>query len=170
MAWVRSEYAGELAVVAAWLAALLPWNMTYTSIPGTEGSALYLRFPFLQVRYILGLKLADRLTVDHPIGALELVTGAPEILYYLWIAGAVVVLLAVLLSFVMYADEAAVERRLPVHPVRVMGALLGAAGLVLTTATAAIVTSGDFGGGIPIPVGLVVLFLLAGVLLRADLV
>lgn len=170
MTWVRSEYAGELAVVSAWLAALLPWNVTYTTIPGTGGSALYLRFPLLQIRYIFGLELAERVSVDHPVGALDLVSGAPEILYRLWITGAAVVVLAVLLSFAMYAAETTVEERLPVHPVRVMGALLGGAGVLLTAATAAIVTNGDFGGGLPVPVGLAVLFLLSGSLLRADLV
>lgn len=167
---MRSEYAGELAVLSAWLAALLPWNVTYTAVPGTGGSALFLRFPGLQIRYIFGIPWADRLRVDHPIAALDLVSGVSETLYYLWIAGAAVVGLAVLLSFAMYAAERRVEELLPVHPVRAMGGLLAVSALSLSAATYAIATNGDFGGGIPIPLGLVVLYLLAGVLLRAELV
>ncbi|SNZ04451.1 hypothetical protein SAMN06269185_0565 [Natronoarchaeum philippinense] len=170
MAWVRSEYAGELAVVAAWLAAVLPWNVTYTGIPGTDLSALFLRFPFLQTRYIFGLPRDDQRLFYDPVAALDQVSGVSEMLYYLWIAGAAVVLLAVLLSFAMYAAEDAVEELSPVHPVRAMGGLLALATAFLTAATVAIATNGDFGGGIPIPVGLVVLGSLAAVLLRAELV
>lgn len=170
MAWVRSEYAGELAVVSAWLAAVLPWNVTYTAISGTEFSALFLRFPFLQVRYIFGLPRERQQLFHHPIAALDLVSGVSETLYYVWIAGAAVVGVAVLLSFAMYVAEDAVEERSPAHPVRVMGGLLALATALLTGATVAIATNGDFGGGIPIPIGLAVLGLLAGVLLRAELV
>lgn len=168
MAWVRSEYAGELAVVSAWLAALLPWNVTYTDVPGTEFSALFFRFPFLQFRYIFGLPRDDQRLFYDPFAALDLVSGT-ETLYYLWFAGASIVLLAVLLSFAMYAAEETLEERSPVHPVRVMGGLLAGSAALLSLATYAIATNGDFGGGIPIPIGLAVLYLLAGVLLRADL-
>lgn len=170
MTWVRSEYAGELAVVSAWLAALVPWNVAYGAVPGTNGSALFFRFPFVQIRYIFGIPYADQQVIEHPIGALGWVSGAPEILYYLWIAGAAFILAAVLLSFAMYAAEETVEERSPVHPVRAMGGFLVVAALFLTAATVAVVTHGDFGGGLPIPLGLAVLYMLAGVLLRAELV
>lgn len=41
MPWVESEYAGELAVVAAWIAALLPWNLSYQSAAPPVGGTIY---------------------------------------------------------------------------------------------------------------------------------
>lgn len=179
MAWVRSEYAGELAVLSAWLAALLPWNVTYAaSIEGLPGSVLFIRFPFVQIRYLFGVPFADATRVTTPIGARELsdpnwanrlfdfssVTAG----YDVWMVGAVVILVAVLLSFAMYLREAEVEARLPAPSVRVMGGILGVSGLLLTVSTIQFYMEEPF-GGIPIPIGLAVLLPLAGLLLTVDL-
>jgi len=53
MVWVRAEYAEELAVVSAWLTALLPWSLSY----GTPGGSRYvaIRFPFVIFENIAGL-------------------------------------------------------------------------------------------------------------------
>lgn len=169
MAWVRSEYAGELAVLSAWLSALLPWNVTYVTFLDGQVSALFVRFPFVQLRYLFGISLEDGVRIDHPIGARGDVAGNPVLLYDLWIAGAAIILTAVVLSILLYVDEDGVEERLPVHPVRLMGGLLGVATVVLSASTVAILTRGDFGGGLPIPVGLVVLGVLSWVLLTVEL-
>lgn len=53
MPWVRAEYAGEVAVVSAWLAALVPWNLTYQSdLPPLGGEVYLARFGLfgLQIR------------------------------------------------------------------------------------------------------------------------
>ncbi|MFC7115308.1 hypothetical protein ACFQH2_10610 [Natronoarchaeum sp. GCM10025703] len=171
MAWVRSEYAGELSVVSAWLAALLPWNLTYSTIAEGEVTILSARFPFVQLRYLLGIELPgqENPAIDHPFAARGAVEGMPLLVYDLWIAGAAFVLVAVALSIAMYLDEARIEDALPTSPVRVMGGLLGAATLLLSASTLAIVTRGEFGGGIPVPIGLLVLGVLSWVLLTVDL-
>lgn len=170
MAWVRSEYAGELAVVSAWLAALLPWNVTYATIFEGEVSVLSIRFPFVQLRYLLGIDLPGSETVDvsHPVAARGTVEGTPVLVYDLWIAGAVFVLAAVALSVVMYLREDWTIELLPSSPVRVMGGLLGGATVLLTASTGAILTRGEFGGGLPIPIGLLVLGVLSWALLTVE--
>ncbi len=171
MAWVRSEYAGELAVVSAWLAALLPWNVTYATIFEGEVTILSIRFPFVQLRYLLGVELPgdEGLAIDHPMAARSLVEGDPVLVYNLWIIGALFVFAAVGLSVVLYLREEWVRGRLSGSPVRYMGGLLAGATLSLSASTIAIITHGEFGGGIPIPLGLVVLGALAWILLTVDL-
>lgn len=176
MVWVKSEYAGELAVVSAWISALLPWYVSVTpehaEFPGTVA---FIRFPFVQVRYIFGFPLADAVTVHSPLGARGLLGGDTGyvaslfLAYDLWIAGAAVVGLAVLLSVAMYVDQEGVRELLPVPPVRVMGGLLTLAGVVLAAATVVFYLRTIFGEW-PIPVGLPVLLGLGVALLRVDLV
>lgn len=170
MAWVRSEYAGELAVISAWLAALLPWNITYATILEDEVTVLLVRFPFVQLRYLLGIDLPGEgpVRIDHPIGARGIVDGSGLLVYDLWIVGAAFVLVAVGLSIVMYLREERTAKLLPYSPVRVMGGLLGLATVCLSASTAAIVRHGEF-GGVPIPIGLVVLGALSWILLTVDL-
>jgi len=60
--WVRSEYANELAVLSAWLAVLVPWNVTQHTrtdnlslLDGllnadAESKIFFLRFPFLGIQ------------------------------------------------------------------------------------------------------------------------
>lgn len=167
MVWVRSEYAGELAVVFAWLAALLPWNVTYSTLPGL-GSALFVRFPFVQVRYAFGLPVAKATAVRSPLGALELQAGrAVAVGYQAWVVGAAVVAVAVLLSVLLYRHEESIEAgfadALGIDVVRVMGGLLGLAAVVLSAATWFIWSRGL--PGLPIPVGVVLLYVFGGILL-----
>lgn len=165
MVWVRSEYAGELAVLSAWLAALLPWNVTYsTGIAG--GDVLFVRFPLLQVRYTYGIPVTRAVSISDPLSAMAFQSGQTILLaYQAWAVGAAVVAAAVALSVVYYFREEAVESA-PVDPVRVMGVLLGLAGVVLAVATYLLYTRGF--PGVPIPIGVVVLLLLGGVLLRVE--
>ena len=163
MVWVRSEYAGELAVVSAWLSALLPWNITYSTLAGV-GSVLFVRFPFFQVRYVAGISIADGLAVSSPLGALAYQQGQSiAAAYAAWAVGAAVVGAAVVLSLLLYLREERVEAT--VDAVRLMGGLLALAGVVLTAATWLLWTRGF--PGLPIPVGVVLLYLFGGTLLVA---
>lgn len=166
MVWVRSEYVGELAVVSAWLAAFIPWNVTYASIPG-YGNALFLRYPFLEVQYLIGWTIGDRAFFLRPIGraigvqAGEVVYGA----YLAWALGSALIAIAVVVSILYYLEEDRLEAG-PVDPARLIGAALLAAGIVLAATNYLLVTRGV--PGIPIPIGTVLLVGLGGTLLLAE--
>lgn len=133
MVWVKSEYAGELAVVSAWLAAVLPWTVSYTpdhvQFPGT---VVVFRFPFGQVQYVFDFAFADAIQWGTPVDARTLVTGSVTTAYDLWLAAAGVLYLAVVLSVAMYAtsssdrDLATLADRLPASPAAVLGLLVAA--------------------------------------------
>ncbi len=166
MVWVRSEYAGELAVVSAWLAALVPWNVTYATAEGV-GGILYVRFVFAEFLYFTDLEIDGRsfelLSLRQAVAQQ---TGEfVYVAYAAWALGAVLVAVAVLLSIAYYLREERVESG-PVDPVRLMGGLLGAAGIVLAAANYLVVTRGI--PGIPIPVGTLLLLVMGGVLLTVE--
>ena len=165
MVWVRSAYAGELAVLSAWLCALMPWNVTYSpNIMG--GSFLFVRFPLFQVRYNYGVPFGRSISVVDPVSAFLTQQGhSLETAYGAWIAGAALIVAAVALSVVYYRREALVEAA-PVDPVKLMGALLLAAGLALSLSTYLLATRGF--RGVPIPIGVLFLLVLGGVLLRVE--
>jgi len=160
MVWVDREHAGALAVVSAWLAALLPWNVTYSSAGGLW--VLFVRFPFFEFQYTNFDGSAPR----SVLGAIQWWSGEGlESATQIWGLGTLVVLAALALSVVYYADQDRLEAG-RVHPVRVMGGLLATATVLFGIATVYVWTGF---GGIQIPVGVVLLGLLAGVLLRAEL-
>lgn len=165
MPWVRAEYAGALAVVSTWLAALVPWNVTYS--PEVSGGAvLFVRFPFFQIRYTFGVPLARRVAVSDPLSAVAFQAGQSiRIAYQVWAVGAGVLAVAVAIAAVYYRNEDAVESG-PVDPVRLLGGLLGLSGFVLAVSTYLLATRGF--PGVPIPVGVVVLLVLSWVLLTVD--
>ena len=166
MLWVRSGYARPLAIAFAWLGAFLPWNVTYApEVAG--GSLVYLRFPFFQVRFAFGIPVNDAVLVLDPLSAVAFQAGRPlELAYQVWAVGAGVILVALVLASLLYYHEPlpADERR--VDPVRVMGGLLALAALVLTVATVLLVLRGF--SGVPIPVGVVLLWAFGLVLLLAE--
>lgn len=162
--WVNSEYAGELAVLSAWLTALLPWSVSYVpQIAG--GSLLDVRVPFFQIRYTFGLPFARAVSVRDPVTGLSVTSGDPVgVAYAAWLVGAALVALAVLLSVAYYVDEARVEAA-PVDPVRAMGVLLVLGGVALAAATALFVLRFP---GLTVPVGSVFVPLFGVVLLAVD--
>lgn len=163
--WVRSEYAGELAVLSAWLAALLPWNVSYVG-DVLGGSALFVRFPLFQVRFLFDTAFGPPVRFLTVPAALELQRGNPiELAYQVWAVGAVVVVLAVVFSVVYYSTEDRLEAS-SVDPVRLMGGLLALGGVVFAVAVALLATRGF--GGIPVPVGVVLMLALAGSLLGVE--
>lgn len=165
MVWVRSRYAGELAVVSAWLSALIPWNITYsTGIAG--GDLLFVRFPFFQVRYNYGVPFGRALAVSDPLSATAFQQGQTiAAAYQAWAAGAAVLAVAVLLAFAYYHDEERVEAW-RFDPVRVIGSLLVFTAAAFAAATYLLVTRGF--PGIPIPLGVVFLAAFGTVLLRVE--
>ena len=172
--WVRSEYAGELAVLSTWAAALLPWNVFYGAVAG--GSVLFVRFPFLQIRYAFGLPLLRATTVSTPLSAYLFQDGTSvQFAYGLWLAGAALFLVAFAVSVYYYREEARVEAW-SVDPVRLLGGLLVASATLFVAASVLfperfLGVSFGVGGGLPgvsLPVGALVQLLLGGVLLRAE--
>ncbi|WP_318570228.1 DUF7549 family protein [Salinigranum marinum] len=164
MVWVRSEYAGELAVLSAWLSAFIPWNVMLSSVAG--GSVLFVRFVFVQVRYTYGVPFAEGVAVSDPLSAVSFQAGnSIAVAYQAWAVGAGVFGVVFLLSIAYYLAEARVEA-LPVDPVRLIGALLGLSGAVLAAATYLLTTRGF--PGVPLPIGVVFLLVFAGVLLTID--
>lgn len=163
--WVRSEYAGELAVLSTWLSALIPWTVSYTSGIG-GGALLFVRFPLVQIRYSFGVPLTRGLTVADPLSAAAFQRGqSVAVAYHVWTLGAAVFSLALLVSVVYYRREAWAESW-PVDPVRLLGTLLLATGLVLAAATYLVATRGF--PGVQIPVGVAFLLLFGSLLLIVE--
>ena len=146
--WVRSEYAAELAVLSAWLSALVPWTVTYSG-EGPLGSTLVLiRTGVLEVQFVRGL--TREIVVN---GQAQDLQNLDEILA------------ALAFSLLLYTREESLEAG-PVDPVRLMGGLLGAA-TVAFAASAYFRVNSDV-PGVPIPAGLVVVGLLSATLLTVD--
>ena len=166
MVWVRSEYAGEFAVLSAWLSALLPWSVSFAQ-PGPF-TLVVLRFPLFLFQFTLNLNLQGERPFQTVVTAVAIESGAVGRAYTVWLVGAGVFVLALLLSVVYYAADERLEATLPIDPVRLMAVLLLGTGLVLGLSTVLLFTS-YLGGAIPVGV----FFLLAlGYLLlvveRAD--
>ncbi len=177
MVWVKSELAEELAVVAAWLSALIPWSISVSLGELAGGSLVEFHFPFFLVRFLFGIDVpAPNPLVLLPWEAVSFYGGAPgPIPFMVWSVGAAVVALAVLLSIGMYLFEDRFQRA-SVDPVRVMGGLLLAAAVLHTVASALLqfgalpvesVASDSF-PGILLPIGVVFQFAFAYVLLRVE--
>ena len=174
MVWVRSEYAGELAVLSTWLTLLLPWNVFYATVSG--GSVLFVRFPFLQVRYAFGVPFVRGTDVSTPVSAYLLQSGTSvQVAFGLWLVGAAVVLAAVAVSLYYYREEERAEAW-SVDPVALLGGLSTVAALLFLAASALFperflgVSLGVGGGlaGVSVPAGALVQLLLGVVLLRAE--
>jgi len=114
--WVRSEYAGELAVLATWLTALLPWSVSVLRespswIDGTF-TVVNIRFLFFQLHYLFGIALGEQ-SLD---GLVQFVFEIPQFVPAnqvpegrLWLATSVLFGGMLLLSFVYYAREERLE-------------------------------------------------------------
>lgn len=176
MAWVDSEYAGALAVVAAWLSVLLPWSVSLRTgeLLGESASLVVVRFPFAMFQFLFGPEVqgfdtlipaweAPWFPADAPPSLADLTTVSNA--YAVWVAGGTVIAVAFAFSLVYYAREDTVEMRAPVDPVRGMGALLAVGGGALFVATG--VLYGPL-AGVTIPIGAIIVPLLGGVLLRTE--
>lgn len=174
MVWVRSEYAGELAVLSTWVAALLPWNVFYGAVSG--GTVLFVRFPLFQVRYAFGLPFVRATNISSPVSAYLLQSGTSvQVAYAAWLVGAGVYLVALGVSVYYYREEERAESW-DADPVDVLGGLLVGSALLFFVASALFperffgIGFGVGGGfpGVSLPVGAVIQLVLGGVLLRAE--
>lgn len=163
--WVRSEYAGELAVLSAWLCALLPWSVSYASTDGNHLFRIHFLAGFLQ--FVPGVELGRRIQTG------VLVTSSPGfagdeavvVAYGLWLVAAVVFALALAWSLLYYVQDEQLEVDSPIDPVRVMGGLLLVTALPLTAATYYLAQGFP---GLTVPVGVVFMYLFGGLLLVVD--
>jgi uncharacterized protein (TIGR04206 family) len=163
--WVRSDYAGELAVLSTWLCALLPWSVTYAS----SGSNRLFRIHFLYAyfQFAPGSPLAtllDNVVLVTRAGRVANNSSA-EFGYQLWVLGGALLTVAVAISLVYYRYDRRLEERSLVDPVRLLGGLLVAAGLPFAAATY-FVNAGIV--GVTAPVGVVFLLVLGGLLLVVE--
>lgn len=194
--WVRSRYANELAVLAAWLSLLIPWNVAQHSheVPGTgETSILFFRFPLVEFQFrenaitqqvggggainidvsqsldmtFAGSKFWGDLYVAFPHSAVQFYEGTLWQASLLWAGAALLLVVAFLLSIALYFREDWVESHLSVLPVHVMGALLTLGALGTAGASVLYYLERDV-VGFPIPVGVLVLGLLGVVLLLTQ--
>jgi len=164
-AWVRSEYAGELAVLLTWVSALLPWSVSLARISADITFAV-VRFPFFLFQFVYGVQLtgAERpflTVVDAPAFPGE---SGVVLAYQVWLVGAFAFALAFLYSVAYYLDEERIESG-PVDPVRVLGAALVLSAVVLSASTWLL---WQHFTGLSVPVGVLFLSLFGAVLLTVE--
>ena len=163
MVWVRSEYAGELAVLSVWANVLIPWSLSTAPIGG--GQLYVLRFQFFLFQFLLGVDVEGQVSFLTVPGAVALESGAVRTAYLAWGAGAVALGLAFLLSIAYYAVDERLEAVTPVDPVRLLGGLLVIAGVLEGVA---VVRLFQVYLGTTLPVGVLFCLVLGGVLLRVE--
>ncbi|QSG07885.1 DUF7549 family protein [Halapricum desulfuricans] len=189
MAWVRSEYAGEFAVLSAWLAMVLPWNVVYYPNAPLDSTVVFVRFSVieLQIRFPVvlavgeqlvtaanalaaqypGTQLVSGLFVASPIGSIGHYDGAMRLGSIAWAIGALVLVGAFAFSLAFYLREEAVTERSPVDPARVIGWALAAATVATAIASALYFLEQDL-AGVPVPIGTLIMGALAAAVLRAE--
>jgi hypothetical protein len=160
--WVRSEYAGELAVLSTWLCAVAPWAVTWVS--REEASGYFFWFHPLNLLFIPEIDLPG----ERPLwvwGFLDvpLYIGETYVTYF-WLGGAAIFAVALGFSIVYYLDEDRIQS-LPLDPVRTLGGLLVASGLLLVGAYVLLVQNHI---GTTLPVGLCLQLLLGVILLQTE--
>ncbi|GGN87826.1 MULTISPECIES: TIGR04206 family protein [Haloarcula] len=164
MAWVKSEYAGELAVLSTWLVTLAPWSASVFEAAGLTVVAL--RFLPFRFQFIFGAALQN----ERPfLWAWEVAAfqSSPELTLagYLGFAAFVASSIPFALSLFYYFEEGRLAAALPVDPVRVFGALLALVALLTLAATVLFVR---YFPGFSLPVGALVAAVLAYLLLTVD--
>lgn len=163
MAWVKSEYAGEFAVLSTWIVALLPWGASFFQI--RDLSVIAVRFVFFRVQYVFGETIQGEAPFlwAWQVPAFE---GTPELVLtgQLGLAGAVVYVVPLGISVAYYLDEDRVES-LPVDPVRLLGGLLGVVGLLLLASGALLFR---YHAGTVVPIAPPFALALSYLLLTAD--
>lgn len=193
--WVKSEYAGELAVLSAWVSMLVPWNVVRHASAPFESTVVFLRFALFEVQFRFPTRIAINNTegetsiVDasralaeaYPgsrvLGDLFVAVPPQTALFYeaprlqqaglVWSLSAMVFFGAFVLSLALYTNEAAVSEKLDVSEVRLMGALLLAGAVGSGVATVLYYLERPV-VGTPIPVGVLVIGALGVVLLRTE--
>lgn len=196
--WVRSKYASELAVVAAWVAVFVPWNLAYNTREwasdfGTiEASTFFVRFPFAEIQLRTGSieQQAGGATIAHDISPLEaaaypgtelfgdvfLATPVQAVQFYdgtLWQASLLWLVAALAMAGALVfsvALYAREDRVVDTLPVSQVRLMGGLLAIVaLGTGGASVLQFLERGAvGTPVPVGVLVVGALAAVLLRTE--
>lgn len=164
MPWVKSEYAGELAVLSTWLVGLAPWSI---SIFGEAGvTVVAFRFLPLRLQYIFGPTLPNERPL-LPAWAVAEFQGSAELSLagHLGFAAFLVFALPFGFSLYYYFEEERITEWLPVDPVRLFGVLLGLVGVVTLAAAALFVR---YFPGTTLPLGSVLALIMAYLLLTVD--
>jgi hypothetical protein len=160
--WVRSEYAGELAVLSTWLCAISPWAVTWVSQENASGYFFW--FHTLNLLFVPGIEIPGSRPLwvwgflDFPLYSGEAYAT------YLWLAGTVVFTVALGFSVAYYLDEDRIQS-LAVDPVKTLGALLLASGILLAGAYVLLVQNHI---GTTLPVGVAFQCIFGVVLLRTE--
>jgi uncharacterized protein (TIGR04206 family) len=138
MAWVKSEYAAELAVLSTWLVALLPWSGALVPIQfgGRDVTVVVIRFLYFRLQYIFGISLGNQEQVWLWVFDAPTFTQTAPIANWTWVVGAALSLLPLALSLLYYVGEERLEGALPMDPVRLQGGLLALLGIALGLSTA----------------------------------
>jgi len=165
MAWVKSEYAGELAVLLTWLVAVAPWSVTLFG--GAEFTGVIFRFLPLRLQYLLGVSIPNELTFLWSWEVAGIQQGNTALAGHLGFAALILFALPFVLSLYYYFEEGRITDILPIDPVRLFGGVLGIVGLLTVGATALLNMSGGF-VGTTIPVGSVLAVIFAYLLLTVD--
>lgn len=169
--WINEEYSDVFAVLAAWIGILVPWNVTYFSLP-EFGNFLFVRFPLFQVRYAFGSPLSKGIVIKSAPGAMLYQQGSTLFAdaYLAWVAGAVVFALAVLLSLLLYFYDEYLEGY-TIDFSRVMGWIILFSTILLSISTYYLMTPNIRTQNviyIPIPLGVLGLYIIAGTLLFVE--
>jgi uncharacterized protein (TIGR04206 family) len=167
MAWVKSEYAGEFAVLSTWLVALLPWSATVMNVQfrGAGATVVVIRFLYFRLQYIFGISFGNQ---ERPFLLFsDAVAFNPESLAlasWLWVAGAILSFVPVGVSIAYYAAEDRVDSLSPAGPVRLQGVLLGLVGALLLASSVLFATQQS----VTAPVGALFALAFAYLLLTVD--
>lgn len=164
--WVRSEYAGELSVLATWLCALSPWAVTVGRVQQLDTSVWIFWFHPRRFLFLPGVEFEG--TSGIPSWAWEFADqplyGGDSFWGLVWIAGTLVLLGAFGFSLLYYVREEAVEQS-ALDPVRVLGALLLVSGVVLGAVVVALVRNHP---GTTVPLGAALQVVFGVVLLQTE--
>jgi uncharacterized protein (TIGR04206 family) len=164
--WVRSEYAGELAVLSTWVTALLPWSVTVLRPRDTQlqFTLVVIRYAYFYLQFLLNLTFPEQDTLLWLHEVPGFVSAGVEPAAWAAVAGGALFTLPLGLSIAYYAAEERVEA-LPVDPVRLLGGLLGACALVYSASFALLWQNK---AGLAIPVGVLFMWVFAVLLLTVD--
>lgn len=160
--WINPEYLREASVVFVWFTAVMPWSVIYAPLSGAKDvSAVFIRFPLFEVRYILGAGLPDQFYT--PLSGYQLHAGeAIATGYLVWGGAALIWLIVFLFATALFARERRVAAMSPWPVPRVIGGLLVGAGIVFGVATVALLLQGF--SGVPLPLGVIFMVVFGGVL------
>ena len=168
--WVRSEYAGELAVLATWLTALLPWSVSVVSASPRGMDATFtvvnIRFVFLQFHYLFGISLGEQSLDELVQFVFEIPAFVPanQVLEgKIWVVATAFYALMLLLSILYYAREDVVVEYSPIDPVRLFGVGFAVLGVAFFVATAMF-----FQHQTTVPIGALFMWVFAAMLLQVE--